>query len=260
MEIFCISGYVIDQKTRQGLAALRVEVWDKDLIFNDLVGSSVTDEQGAFQITFDESYFRELFLDRLPDLFFKVFHQDKLIKSTKDSVLWNVAAGNTQITVEIEDTTMPDQESIVLTQNLIDIATLNPGLSVSRADFDDIIAPQPRIVFMKGGCITALRYGQSTGGTDLTRVQFEGGESWALPPNFGTFIIENLNEFRDLLLEAANFRHGANACYNTKTRRMFMLNLRPCQCLCEKVDRPRTPSIPIPPPVFGTPVVINPVP
>ncbi|MGH9929231.1 MAG: neuraminidase-like domain-containing protein, partial [Pyrinomonadaceae bacterium] len=44
---------------------------------------------------------RELFLDRRPDLFFKVFREKELIKSTEDSVLWNVAAGNTEVVIEV---------------------------------------------------------------------------------------------------------------------------------------------------------------
>ncbi len=61
----------------------------------------MTDENGFFQLDFDESYFRELFLDRQPDLFFKVFQDGKMIKSTEHSVLWNVNAGKTQIVVEV---------------------------------------------------------------------------------------------------------------------------------------------------------------
>ena len=97
-----ISGRVIDRETRRGVAGARVEAWDKDLVFDDLVGGAVTDAAGAFLIEFDESYFRECFLDRQPDLFFKVFRADELIHSTEDSVLWNLEVSETEILVEVE--------------------------------------------------------------------------------------------------------------------------------------------------------------
>lgn len=97
---FRIIGRVIDHTSR-GVSGLRVEAWDKDMICNDLAGSAVTNEQGAFVIEFAESYFSELFLDRQPDLFFKVFRGEGLIKSTEDSVLWNVASGETEVVIEM---------------------------------------------------------------------------------------------------------------------------------------------------------------
>lgn len=102
MTNFRISGRIIDRKTHCGVSGLRVEAWDKDLIVNDLIGSTITDDQGAFQLEFDESDFQDLFLDRKPDLFFKIFHNTQLIGSTENSVLWNVEAGETEVAIEVE--------------------------------------------------------------------------------------------------------------------------------------------------------------
>jgi hypothetical protein len=66
---FRISGHVVDQHN-QGIEGLRIEAWDKDLIYNDLVGNATTLDEGAFEISCRESSFREHFGDRKPDLFF----------------------------------------------------------------------------------------------------------------------------------------------------------------------------------------------
>lgn len=106
-------GCVIDLRSQGGVAGLRIEAWDKDLIVDDLVGSAVTDEEGAFQISFDRSYFAELFFDRQPDLFFKVFQDDVLIRSTEDDVLWNLEASDIEVVIEVElresEETEPDE-------------------------------------------------------------------------------------------------------------------------------------------------------
>jgi hypothetical protein len=133
-----ISGCVINHKTKDGIAQLRVEAWDKDLIFNDLVGSAVTDEQGAFEMQFDGSYFRELFLDRCPDLFFKVFLGDKLIKSTEDSVLWNVDKPNIEVVIEVDlPATEPEPKPLMVQgQVILEDGTPLAGVTVRAFDQD----------------------------------------------------------------------------------------------------------------------------
>lgn len=98
---FRITGHVIDAATHVGVAGLRVEAWDKDLLVNDLVGEAVTDAKGDFLIEFTEAHFRELFFDRRPDLFFRVFDGDVLLVDTRKSVLANVEPGASDVIIEI---------------------------------------------------------------------------------------------------------------------------------------------------------------
>ena len=99
--IYRVTGRVIDGKARRGVGGLRVEAWDKDQKYHDLLGVAVTDVRGGFRIKFDETYFREYAPDNAPDLFFKVYRNENLLKSTEDSVLWN-AKTTTELTIEVD--------------------------------------------------------------------------------------------------------------------------------------------------------------
>lgn len=72
-KIFHIIGHIIARESREGLAGLQIEAWDKDLICDDFLGSAVTDDQGTFNIEFSESHFRELFSTGSPISFSRFF-------------------------------------------------------------------------------------------------------------------------------------------------------------------------------------------
>ena len=80
---------MIDRKTGRGFATLRVEAWE-----DDLITSSITDARGRFHLSLED--------DKHPDLFFKLFKLDQLLKTTSDSVIWSGQPGKSDITIEME--------------------------------------------------------------------------------------------------------------------------------------------------------------
>lgn len=91
MIIFKIKGVVKEKETGIPLPGLFVKSYDKDLLFDDLLGSAITDNHGKFNIICELSDFRDFF-DVKPDIYFKIFGSDRttMIHSTKDAVRWNM--------------------------------------------------------------------------------------------------------------------------------------------------------------------------
>ena len=68
---FWVEGTVEDSETGLPLVGLIVRAFDKDFLFDDDLGFSITDELGHFSIHFTEDDFRD-FAERSPDLYLRV--------------------------------------------------------------------------------------------------------------------------------------------------------------------------------------------
>ena len=96
-----ILGKVVNANTGEGLYNLLVEAWDKDEKYNDLLGNAITNADGGFAIRFDSTYFREYAPDESPDIFFKIYQGEKLLKTTEEKPIRN-AKTQENVTISIE--------------------------------------------------------------------------------------------------------------------------------------------------------------
>ncbi len=54
-------------------------------------------------MAFEDTAFKEWFIDQGPDLYFKVFRDTELLANTEDAVLWNVEKGETEVVIEVDN-------------------------------------------------------------------------------------------------------------------------------------------------------------
>ncbi len=112
---YIATGQVIDRDTGEGVADLLIQAFDSDPKRSEqILGKGKTDDNGRFSISFSLKQFN---YETAPDLFFKVFSNEKLLESTESSVLWNA---NTQESVTIRISTVrqrpPGKDRITSTQ------------------------------------------------------------------------------------------------------------------------------------------------
>ncbi|HVZ38032.1 MAG TPA: neuraminidase-like domain-containing protein [Candidatus Kapabacteria bacterium] len=94
---YLITGRVIGSQTRLGIAGLHVEAWDRDHVIDDAIGSSLTDTSGNFQIGFTQ----DLFGEKAPSIFFKVYSRDTVLADTERSTTWNAANGDAPVEITV---------------------------------------------------------------------------------------------------------------------------------------------------------------
>ncbi|HYR10396.1 MAG TPA: hypothetical protein VEQ60_21655, partial [Longimicrobium sp.] len=84
---FTILGVVAERDSGIPLPGLYIKAYDKDLLFDDLLGAATSDARGLFEIITQAEDFREFFEMR-PDIYFKVYRGVTLIHTTEHAVRW----------------------------------------------------------------------------------------------------------------------------------------------------------------------------
>ena len=87
MAKFVIRGFVREAETGRGVSNLLVRSYDKDLAFDDLMGTAVTDQGGRFEIIGLSEDFKDL-LEKKPDIYLKIYYPDgeKVLHTTQNAV------------------------------------------------------------------------------------------------------------------------------------------------------------------------------
>jgi hypothetical protein len=65
---YVIIGHVVETESQHGVPGVVVSAFDKDLIFDDMLGEVMTDADGAFHIEYVEGTFSKLF-ESVPDIY-----------------------------------------------------------------------------------------------------------------------------------------------------------------------------------------------
>jgi hypothetical protein len=85
-----VYGTVVEAETERPLAGVVVRGFDKDLLFDDALGATTTDESGAFELLYTDDAFRSI-VDEKPDLYLQVWDasNERLLHTTQDAIRWN---------------------------------------------------------------------------------------------------------------------------------------------------------------------------
>ena len=71
-----VVGTVVEEESGKPLAGLWVRAYDKDWVFDDKLGDTLTNAEGKFEIKYTEAMFRDL-EETLPDVYIRIYDQTK---------------------------------------------------------------------------------------------------------------------------------------------------------------------------------------
>jgi hypothetical protein len=99
-EAWVVRGRVTDSEGK-GLGGLTVSVFDRDLLFDDLLGRTDTDDNGNYQLIYPVSEFRDL-IEKAPDIYVRVMDQSGNSLYTSEGAIRYEAGRVEVINVRIE--------------------------------------------------------------------------------------------------------------------------------------------------------------
>lgn len=148
IQTYVATGQVIDRETTQGMPDLQVEAWDSNTRKPQQLGATKTDENGRFRISFDLKKFG---YETPPDLFFKVYGEQRLLQSTESSVFWNA---NSQENVTIKINTRPPRED---GKDLVSLDHMMMAVDfVQLSDFKGVIGEYGNRAFASFGLLSDI--------------------------------------------------------------------------------------------------------
>lgn len=94
MKTWRITGTVEERETNRPLRGLIVRAFDRDVVFDDDLGLSVTNEAGHFEIRFDAHAFRDT-VEQRSDLYLRVYDPTGswVLYDSGKAVRWNAKPG-----------------------------------------------------------------------------------------------------------------------------------------------------------------------
>ena len=85
-----VKGRIVDRRGGAPVQGVEVEVWDKDMLIDDYLGTAKTDQDGRFDVDFVWAEFKDSPFEDRPDIFL-IVRNPKTGKKTKSKVFYNLS-------------------------------------------------------------------------------------------------------------------------------------------------------------------------
>lgn len=85
-----VKGRIVDKQGGSPVEGAEVEVYDKDLLIDDYLGTAKTDGDGRFQVDFTWAEYKDTVFDGRPDIYLKV-RNPATGKKTKSKVFYDLS-------------------------------------------------------------------------------------------------------------------------------------------------------------------------